>query len=182
MRKAVLITLVLLAVMIQPALAQYETDDTSRFSLGVTFFRPSGEEMQNDFSDVWVGPTVEYYLTFDKQQRPTSGFSAAILTEEGDRSKMRIAPISYNVIRHFSPNNRGFYAGAGIAYYMMKYEVDNIVGADITRSENKLGWTARVGYNLSSNWFVEYRYDAVPDWAGIEWGGSELVLGTRTYF
>jgi len=172
----------MLAATTLPASAQYETTDRDKFALRVGLFRPAGNELK-DIDTNWLGPAVDYYLKYDKSDRPTGFITGGFYTADKSGISYRLAPLTYTWLRHFSKSESesGWYAGGGAGLYFLKFE-SSFFFEPASKSSIKPGLHIVGGYEFGGHYFAEYQKSWVRSWLERSWSGSAVYLGARTNF
>lgn len=161
-----------------PAIAQYEVSDREKFGLRVGFFRPIDGKL-TDLGRIWMGPSVDWYRTYDHLDRPINYVNIGIYTVDKHALTLRSTPLTYNWIRRFSDEERHWYASGGVGFNFLKYQF----GAHgDSGSSTKISLHGTMGYSISDHYFAECQYSLLPKWDGVNWSGITLYAGIRTSF
>ncbi|MCX6345368.1 MAG: hypothetical protein NT018_09915 [Armatimonadetes bacterium] len=167
--------------------AQYETDNKSRFGLRMSVYRPSSSSL-TDLSGIWYGPTIDYNIKFDKNDRPSLIASYTMLGQEKGSIKANLTPLTLNYIKHFAKDksSNGWYAGGGLGYYTFSYDL--AWAGNVRAGAKKVGISLVGGYEIGESYFVELKYDKVGSIYNlaqnddISFDGLTLSLGTRVAY
>lgn len=186
-RVAVLVALA--AFISAPAFAQYEATDKSTFGVGVSFMRPSGDELR-DIKDLWMGVSLDYHFRFDEFDRPSTVVSVGWFGNDREFTKANLIPVRGTYIKRFRGGAEStWYVGGGLGVYFTNYKS---YGFDprilrntwMTDSGMKLGMNLIGGLEFGGGWYAEAKYDKVGKLSrelgpSIDFSGLTLSFGSR---
>lgn len=165
------------------ALAQYAND--GRIAVRAGLYQPTGSVLKNEGSSTWKTFGVSYSLKLDDKGRTLTSVGLDRTAESGGRFSGEATSVNYML--HWRPENqvdRGFYAGAAGALYLLKEELLDY-GLFPPEPGHKYdgikpGLQVMAGYEFAPGYFAEIRYQYVDKLAsGVDFSGASVVLGTR---
>lgn len=184
MKRAIVIVMYasLLCVLCSAAFAQYESDATSRIGLRFSFFSPS-DSILSDIKNIWSGPVLDYNLSFDQFDRPSSLISVGMFGEDESFTKAKMYPLIYSHLKRYGNNENGsaWYVGGNAGVYFTSFRT--IAGfSTIEESGIEYGLGLVAGREFSDIWYAELSYNYVTsmDVAGVDVGFSGLMLSVGT--
>ncbi|MCL6630036.1 MAG: outer membrane beta-barrel protein [Armatimonadetes bacterium] len=190
-----ILVFLLVAFICSHTLAQYEEDRPGKISIRVGAYRPAGSTLRNEGNSTWKVLGVAYNLSLDEKGRPNTFVGLERSAVDEYRLDAQMTGITYNKIWYRDvravsnpdddePKIRGFYCGAGLGVYMLKEELREVWGSPSEdNSGTKLGISLTAGYNFSSNWFAEIRYNRMGKLAtNVDFSGLGLFVGANQLF
>ena len=170
------------------AFAQYESNDKSLFGLRLSNYRPSGADLSSLESN-WLGPTLDYHLSFDSSDRPVNIISLSILNAGNNQTTAKLASLVATKLKYLgNDSNNPWYIGTGIGVYKTSYEAFDFGRfIQVTDDGLKYGFSLTAGKQFSNVWFSELRYDKIGKLktsisGDIDFSGITISVGTRMLF
>ncbi len=178
--RMLLILLVIILAMPFSASAQYQSTNSSPMGLGISFYRPSGSQLQSLESN-WIGPELFYHAKFDEQERPrlTASIGWFGNTNNSTGTNGRFVPVRVNAIKRFGEDESCWYAGYGLDCYFASYK-----RFGLSDKATLFGFSLSGGREFGNGWFAEIRRDQVSkldhkNFGDIDFGGWSINVGSR---
>ncbi|OFX17901.1 MAG: hypothetical protein A2Z18_00850 [Armatimonadetes bacterium RBG_16_58_9] len=173
--------LVLAIAFASAAAAQYESSDRSRIGLKMSVFRPTGSDLKT-MNDNWLGPVLDYNVSFDEFDRPRTIVSIGSFSEQGQYTEASVIPITATYFKRFGEDkDSAWYVGGGLGLYITKFKY-----VYLNEDKNKI-----LGYHISAGrefsvYYVDLRLDLVNkmlyEGVDISFSGWTLSLGSHYTF
>lgn len=181
MRKvqAALVVLLLFGV-VSAALAQYQEEKPSKFSIGLMNLLPMGEKLRG-LKSMWLGPLLNFHLKRDEDDRPVTLLTFGIAGSGDAPEKASEMQITYTRLRRtVFAEGRSKYIGRGIGVYRLTYHKHMPWQTPVDATAYRPGVHVLYGQEFRDAYFAEIRLDLLPSWRGWSWTSICLNLGTRT--
>jgi hypothetical protein len=166
------------------AFAQFSDDRPSKFGIRLVSFVPMSSDLK-DAKSVWFGPSVDWHLKLDDDNRQKSYLSVTLLNP-GDDSPYKPSNNSLTYTRiHRKPisQTRCHYLGYGAGIHKLEYhgmkQVSPVMAVPVNSSGYQLGIHGLYGQEFNDTYFAELRFSFLPKKDDVDWSGIYLSVGSR---
>ena len=185
MNRKLTLALVIMAatVVVAPVLAMQDEDKPSKIGIRLAVVSPLDSNLRN-LKSIWMGPAFDYHLKMDKENRPASYVSLAIIRSGNQNSfqKGSITPLTYTMIKRRRINeNQLRYLGFGGGICSVSIRDVRRVGINTVFIDGSTYLPELHGvYGREFNaYFAEVQLNYMPKWKGDNWTFISLNVGTR---
>lgn len=174
----------LVLILVSAASAQYESSDRSAVGIRMAVYRPTDSAL-TALGSTWLGPVIDYYPRFDKNDLPQIAVSLGWFSEEKQYNKASFTPITVSYVKRTRGEGSNWYYGGGLGAYFVKFQEPTFTGI-VKDSGTLLGANLVVGREWGA-WFADLRYDITGSLdtqhsGGVGFSGLTLSIGSHFAF